>query len=94
MTVSRTFRFFNNKKPVYIKDVFRQAGHPNVNSKPSFLKLNQPLGNSNHGQKRLSYIAFNIWKSLLNALKPKKVLNTYKLKIKNHFLDRMRKSGK
>lgn len=77
MTVSRTFRFFNNKKPVYIKDV-----------------LNQPLGNSNHGQKRLSYIAFNIWKSLLNALKPTKVLNTYKLKIKNHFLDRMRKSGK
>ena len=90
MTVSRTFRFFNNKKPVYIKDVFIHPLYP----KQSFLKLNQPLGNSNHGQKRLSYIAFNIWKSLLNALKPTKVLNTYKLKIKNHFLDRMRKSGK
>ena len=69
-----------------MKDVFKQASHPNMNSKASFLKLNRPLGKSNHGQRRLSYKAPNIWKSLPDSLKATKGLNTYKLKIKNLFL--------
>ena len=74
---SRTFNFFNNKKPPYMKDVIKQTNYTNMNSKTSFLKLNQPLQKSNHGQKRLSYIAPTIWKSLPDSLKATKGLNFY-----------------
>ena len=61
-----------------MNDVFKLAGHPNTNTRASFFKLNQPLGNNNQGQKRLSYIAPNIWNSLPGSLKATEDLNTYK----------------
>ena len=55
-----------------------------------FLDLNQTLNKSNHGQTTLFhfYIALNIWSSLTNSLKATKDINTYKCKVKTHFLDR------
>ena len=71
-------------------NVFKPAGHRNANTRASFLKLNQPLRNTNHGQKALSYMAPYIWNSLPVSLKATKGLNTYKHRIKKHFLDRMK----
>ena len=34
-------------------DVFKPAGHPITNTRSSFLKLIQPLRNTNYGQKKL-----------------------------------------
>ena len=76
-----TFKFFNNKSPAYMNDVFKRAGHPNTNSRASFLKLNQPLRNSNHGQKTLSHMAPYIWNSLPVSLKATEGLNTNKHRI-------------
>ena len=47
-----------------MNDIFKAAGHPNTNTRGSFLKLNQPLQNIDHGQKTLFYMASNIWNSL------------------------------
>ena len=40
-----------------------------ANITASFLKLNQPLQNTNHGQKAFSYMALYIWNSLPVSLK-------------------------
>ena len=70
MTVSNntsTQKCFNNKSSAYFNDVLKQAGHPNTNTRASFLKQSQPLRKSNHGQNTLSFIAPNIWNSLTNS---------------------------
>ena len=87
---SITFKFCNNKSPAYMNDVFEPAGHPNTNTRASFLKLNQPLQNTNHGQKTLSYMAPYIWNILPVSLKATEGLNTYKHRKKKHILDRMK----
>ena len=73
-----------------MNDVFKQTGHPSNNTRASLLKLDHPLRKTNHGQNTLSYIAPNIWYSLPDSLKATKGLNTYKRKVKKHFLDRMK----
>ena len=73
-----------------LRVVFKPAGHPITNTRASFLKLIQPLRNTNYGQKTLSYLAPNIWNSLPVSLKATEGLNTYKHKIKKHFLNRMK----
>ena len=47
--------------------LFRTSDHPNIFTRASFLKLNQPLEKTNHGRKILSRVAPNIWNSLLNS---------------------------
>ena len=86
---STTFKFFNNRSPAYI-NVFKPSGHPITNARAPFLKLIQPLQNTNYGQKTLSYLAPNIWNSLPVSLKATEGLNTYKHKMEKHFLNRMR----
>ena len=54
---SITFKFFNNKSPAYMNDVFKLAGHPITDTRTSFLKLNQPMRNTNHEQKAVSFMA-------------------------------------
>ena len=73
-----------------MNDVFKPSGHPNTNTRASFIKLDQPLRNTNHGQKTLSYMAPYIWNSLPLSLKATEGLNTDKHRIKKHFLDRMK----
>ena len=45
---SITFKFFNNRNLAYTSEVFKQAGHPNTNTRASFVKLNQPLRNTKY----------------------------------------------
>ena len=73
-----------------MNDVFKPAGHPITNTRASFLKLIQPLQNTNCRQKTRSYLAPNIWNNLPVSLKTTEGLNTYKHKMKKHFLNRMK----
>ena len=73
-----------------MNDVFEPAGHRITNTRASFLRLIQPLRNTNYGQITLFYLAPNIWNSLPVSLKPTESLNTYKQKMKEHFLNRMK----
>ena len=52
-----------------MNDVFKPAGHPNTNTRASFLKLEQPSQNTNQGQKTLSYMTPYTWNSLPVSLK-------------------------
>lgn len=61
-----------------MNDVFKQVGHPNTNTRSSFLKLRQPLRKPCQGQNTLSYIAYNILDNLPDSLQTIKVLHTYK----------------
>ena len=41
---STTLKFFNSRSPAYWNDTFKRTGHPNTNTRTSFLKLNQSPG--------------------------------------------------
>ena len=79
---SRTFKFFNDKSPAYLKDVFESAGHPNTNARASIFKINQPLLKVNYGPETLFNVAPNIWNNLTDTSKATKGLNTYIYKVK------------
>ena len=81
-----SFKFYNNTSPPYMSDVFKPAGQPNTTSRASMLKLSQPLRRTNHGQNNISYIAPIIWNNLPSSLKTIDNLNTYKRRVKEHFL--------
>ena len=74
-----------------MNDVLKLAGQPNIITRASLLKLNQPLRRTNPGQNNISYIAPIIWNTLPNSLKKKTDnLNTYKHRVKEHFFHRIR----
>ena len=52
-----------------MNDVFKPAGQPNIITRASLLKLNQPLGRINHGQ-NIFYIAPIIWNNLPKMIIP------------------------
>ena len=52
---SMTFKYFNYLSPLYINALFKLAGQNTTPARTSLLKLSQPLRNTNHGQKILSY---------------------------------------
>ena len=57
-----------------MNDVFKQTGHPSNNTRASLFKVGHPLRKTNQ----------------TGSLKTTKGLNTYKRKVKKHFLDRMK----
>ena len=86
-----SFEFRNNTSPPYMNDVFKPNGQPNTTTRAPLLKLNQPLRRTNHGQNNISYIAPIIWNNLANFLRTTDNLNTYKHRVQEHFLHRMRR---
>ena len=88
--ISMSFKFWYNKSPPYMNDVFKRAGHPNATTRASLIKLNQPLWRTNHGQNNTSYIAPIIWNNIPNSLKTTDNLNAYKHRVKEHFFHRIR----
>ena len=72
-------------------DVFKPSGQPNTTTIASLLELNHTLPRTNHGQNNISYIAPIIWNNLANFLRTTDNLNTYKHRVQEHFLHRMRR---
>ena len=89
-----TFKHFNNLSPLYMNDVFKQAGQNTTATRTSFLKLKQRLQETNKGKKSLSYVAPSIWNKLLNFLKTTENVNTYKYRVKKGFFSQNEQQGK
>ena len=88
-----SFKFCNNTSPRYMNDVFKPAGQPNTTTRASFLKFNQPLQRTNLGQNNIFYEGPIISNNLPNSLKTTGNLNTYKLRVKEHFFDQIRNAA-
>ena len=54
--ISIVFKFINGNCPYYLNEVFEFAPEGNISLRNNFLKLKRPLGNTNTGQKALSFI--------------------------------------
>ena len=85
---SMTFKYFNYLSSLYWNDVFKLADQNTTATRTSLFKLSETL-RSNHGQKRLSYVAPSIWDKLPDFLKTTDNVNTYKHRVKKHFFQRM-----
>ena len=85
---SMTFKYFNYFSSLYWNDVFKLADQNTTATRTSLFKLSETL-RSNHGQKRLSYVAPSIWDKLPDFLKTTDNVNTYKHRVKKHFFQRM-----
>ena len=55
--IQQLLNFLNNRSLAYMNDVFKATSHPNTNTRIFFLKSNQPLQETNHGQSALAYLA-------------------------------------
>jgi len=83
---TNVYKFFNNKSPDYLSDVFNPKMNNERSTRNSCLKLLQPSVKTNQGINSLSYIAPFIWNKLSNDLKLSTSVNSFKHKIKADFL--------
>ena len=84
-------KFFADKSPIYMKDVFEQYREGRVSTRNSKMKLSQPLRRSRYGQSSISYLTPVLWNSLPNILKETANTNTFKHELKKYFLENFRK---
>ena len=73
--------------------MFKSVGKHTINTRTSFFKLIQPLRKTSHEQKNFFYVAPTVWNNLLDSLKTTENVNTYKHKVKKHFLRKMINKG-
>ena len=69
----RVFKFFDDKCPLYMKDVFDKSRISQASTRNSIMKLSQPLRGTNCGQHCISFLAPSVWNNLPNELKFKNV---------------------
>ena len=50
------FKFFNNKTPLFMSNVFHPARENEISTRSSYLKLQQPFRKTKLGQNTLSYL--------------------------------------
>ena len=84
---TNVFEFFNNRSPSYMAEIY----HPNSIIGSIFLKLKQPCRKTKQGQNCLSFIGPSTWNKLPDNIKNAKSLNSFKHKIKDHFLKELQK---
>ena len=81
---------FDDKCPLYMKDVFDKSCISQASTRNSTMKLSQPLRRTSYGQHCLLFLAPSVWNNLANELKRCTNLNTFKHKIKEYFLYNIR----
>ena len=74
-----------------MSEVFNISHQRNLNTRHSFLKLNQPMRKTNAGQNALSYKGPSEWNKLSKELKETQNLNTFKHKLKSYYLHQLEK---
>ena len=70
---ANVFKFFDDKYPLYIKDLFNKSCISQASTRNSTMKLNQPLRRTNYVQHCISFLAPSVWNNLPNELKFKNV---------------------
>ena len=89
---ANVFKFFDEKCPLHMKNVFVKSCTSQAPIRNSTMKLSQPLRRSNYGQYCILFLAPSVCNSLPNELKHCTNLNTFlnALKIKGYFLYKIR----
>ena len=88
---STIFKFFENKTPKFMSEVFNISHQRNLNTRHSYLKLSQPMRKTNAGQNALSYKGPGEWNKLSKELKETQNMNTFKHRLKFFYLDQLKK---
>ena len=73
-----------------MKDVFDKSCISQASTGNSTMKLSQPLRKTNYGQHCISFLAPAVWNIFPNELKRCTNLNTFKHKIKEYFLNKIK----
>jgi len=89
ITSAYVFKFFNNKTPAYIKEVFEPVIDSGRNTRNSFLQLKQPSVKSNFGKSSLSFFGPQYWNKLSKEVKEGENVNSFKHRVKKHLFKRM-----
>ena len=84
-----TFKFFNDKCPLYLKDIFDPSEHKHMETRTSTLRLNQPLRKTNYGQKSISFMAPSNWNKLPENVKILENTNLFKHKVKDLYFQKL-----
>jgi len=80
---TNVFKFFNNKSPDYLDEIFHKLNSKNIRStRISCLKLTQPSVKTNQGLNSLSCIGPSSWNRLPSDLKLATSVNSFKHKVK------------
>ena len=87
---ANVFKFFDDKCPLDMKDVFDKSCMSQASTRNSAMKLSQPLRRTSYGQNCISFLAPSVWNNLPNELKRYTNLNTFKHKIKEYFFCKIR----
>ena len=87
---ANVFKFFDDKCPLYMKDVFDKSCMSQASTRNSIMKLSKPLRRTSYGQNCISFVAPSVWNNLPNEIKRCTNLNTFKHKIKEYFFCKIR----
>ena len=63
---ANAFKFFDDRCPLYMKDVFDKSCISQASTRNSAMKLIQPLRRTSHGQNCISFLAPSVSNNLLN----------------------------
>ena len=85
------FKFFNNKMPLFMSNVFHPARENEISTRSSYLKLQQPFRKTKLGQNTLSYLGSGEWNKLPTFMKKLTNVNTFKHKLKDHYLEEIKR---
>ena len=87
---ANVFKFFDDKCPLYMKDIFDKPCISQASTRNSIMKLSQPLRRTINGQLCVSFLAPSVWNNLPNEVKRCTNLNTFKHKVKEYILYKIR----
>ena len=83
-------KYFQNKSPKYMSEIFQVSQQPNLETRSSFMKLFHPFRKTNMGQKCLSFLVPREWNKLPTELKLCRTIESFKHKFKKLFLNHLK----
>ena len=87
---ANAFKCFDDRCPLYTKNIFDKSCITQASTKNSTMKLSQPRRRTSYSQNCISFLAPSVWNNLLNELKRCTNLNTFKHEIKEYFFCKIR----
>ena len=82
---ANAFKYFDDRCPLYMKEVFDNSCISQASTRTSTMKLTQPPRRASYGQNCISFPTPTVRNNLTNELKRCTNLNTFKHKIKKYF---------
>ena len=91
---SKVFKFFQEKCPSYMSEIFYPSGTSRIGTRTSYLKLIQPSRRTSLGQRSLSYQGPVIWNKLPDSVKQSSSVNSFKHNLKSHYFAGLKRREK